>query len=587
MAARPRGAAAAALALLAALLLAATAPARGAAAAAGGGGSNCLSVLSEFYKFNAKEAAPFTGENMVYFLHIPRTAGRTFHSCLLRLGTPGRRRCPKAYDHLRIDFDVPSCFMLSSHDDFSVVERLPANTAVVSQLRDPIDRFLSAYEFAIEVAARQLRRARGYTKPRNRVVTDDVWPWSYLIPYFVNDIKPRMAKAKAEPLVAPGVWSEQRADDGRLYYWNKFQNTSKWSLSAEERKHLVPNLDPYNNRLFMPLAEFIKQPIATELLHNGEFMQVLGLTNYSHWDKAAELRGCLLADKAIADELLDFALRRIERFAHVGATDKLFESVESAAASLGMPLDGPAYGAGEASAANVERTRTLTWAEAMAAGEPQQHAGGGAAASAADDDAYGEGSSAGGAAGDAPDVHQLAGAARRLRADVSAKQLRWNDAIQSSADQAQLRELRGELNAARAELSDAQAQLVSARSEEARQRELMLRPPDKDKTLELSLGAEFHRCATRAQARNKGRKKSSLLNLRLNDYRQVYFSKEDRAAIPPALIEELKAMNALDVRLHRRALELLEKRRADSAAAGKLQKLPPAASSKAKGKANP
>jgi hypothetical protein len=31
----------------------------------------------------------------------------------------------------------------------------------------------------------------------------------------------------------------------------------------------------------------------------------------------------------------------------VGATDRLFESVESAAASLGMPLDGPAYGAGE------------------------------------------------------------------------------------------------------------------------------------------------------------------------------------------------------------------------------------------------
>jgi hypothetical protein len=57
---------------------------------------------------------------------------------------------------------------------------------------------------------------------------------------------------------------------------------------------------------------------------------------------------------------------------------------------------------------------------------------------------------------------------------------------------------------------------------------------------ELSLGAEFQRCATRAQNRNKARKKNSLLNLRLNDYRQVYFSREDRKAIPPALIEEIK-----------------------------------------------
>lgn len=31
-----------------------------------------------------------------------------------------------------------------------------------------------------------------------------------------------------------------------------------------------------------------------------------------------------------------------------------------------------------------------------------------------------------------------------------------------------------------------------------------------------------------------------MLNLRLNDYRQVYFDKEDRARIPAALIEEIR-----------------------------------------------
>lgn len=47
------------------------------------------------------------------------------------------------------------------------------------------------------------------------------------------------------------------------------------------------------------------------------------------------------------EELLDFGLKRIEKFVHVGTTEKLYPSVESAAASLQMPLGGTAYGAGE------------------------------------------------------------------------------------------------------------------------------------------------------------------------------------------------------------------------------------------------
>jgi hypothetical protein len=48
-----------------------------------------------------------------------------------------------------------------------------------------------------------------------------------------------------------------------------------------------------------------------------------------------------------AEELLHFALKRIERFEHVGTTEKLYPSVESAAAGLKMRLGGSAYGAGE------------------------------------------------------------------------------------------------------------------------------------------------------------------------------------------------------------------------------------------------
>jgi DNA-binding transcriptional regulator/RsmH inhibitor MraZ len=57
---------------------------------------------------------------------------------------------------------------------------------------------------------------------------------------------------------------------------------------------------------------------------------------------------------------------------------------------------------------------------------------------------------------------------------------------------------------------------------------------------EQALGAEFEKCSKRAQTRNSSRKKNSMLNLRLNDYRQVYFDREDRASLPAHVIEEIK-----------------------------------------------
>lgn len=54
-------------------------------------------------------------------------------------------------------------------------------------------------------------------------------------------------------LCRTGVWSEQRATDGTRYYYNEATNTSKWELDEEEMKHLVPNLNPYDNDLAMPL----------------------------------------------------------------------------------------------------------------------------------------------------------------------------------------------------------------------------------------------------------------------------------------------------------------------------------------------
>ncbi len=60
------------------------------------------------------------------------------------------------------------------------------------QLRDPVDRVLSAYEFAVEVAARVLNRPKDYKPDPTKVNTRDVWPWSQLVPFIEEDMVKRV-----------------------------------------------------------------------------------------------------------------------------------------------------------------------------------------------------------------------------------------------------------------------------------------------------------------------------------------------------------------------------------------------------------
>ncbi len=130
-------------------------PDRGAGDGDGGGGSKQCQTLSDSYfsSMHHREPAPYTGRNLAFFLHIPRTAGRTFHDCFLRMGTPPQRLCPNAWDPTlgHLNFSDPQCFLLSSHDDYSIISMLPEGTSVLTHTRDPVDRFISAYEFAIQV----------------------------------------------------------------------------------------------------------------------------------------------------------------------------------------------------------------------------------------------------------------------------------------------------------------------------------------------------------------------------------------------------------------------------------------------------
>ncbi|KAA6422197.1 MAG: tyrosine sulfotransferase-like [Trebouxia sp. A1-2] len=260
--------------------------------------NECQKALYTFGKqHHAESVQALNADHMLYFLHIPRTAGRTYGACFLKQAWAPSRRCAKSYDVLRLNSSVPDCGLLSSHDDYSVVQYLPREAAVATQLRDPVDRVLSAYEFAIEVAARALVKDAPDKDP-SKVDTQNVWPWSLLVPFIRQDLM-------------------RRAGDMHL---------------SEAADPAVSPLDPYQNSLVMPLAEFIEHPLAHELIHNGQTLQVLGLTNYSHWKEAGPVRRCLQGSQTTQKLLSSLALKQLHHFVHVGVMDMLDESIETIAA---------------------------------------------------------------------------------------------------------------------------------------------------------------------------------------------------------------------------------------------------------------
>ena len=90
---------------------------------------------ADMVKKHASSSSPASNpEDMLFFLHVPRTAGRTFFSCFLKLGLPPSRRCAKSYDLLRLNVSMSGCGLLSSHDDYSVAEFLPETSAIITQV---------------------------------------------------------------------------------------------------------------------------------------------------------------------------------------------------------------------------------------------------------------------------------------------------------------------------------------------------------------------------------------------------------------------------------------------------------------------
>ena len=200
------------------------------------GAPSCTNLVDRFQRDHGQHATFKNASSaFIFFLHVPRTAGKTYASCFLKSALRPTERCAPSYDFLRLNISQEGCRYIVSHDDYSLTEvcsslylvcsssgfpfftnqfiprpttphRPPSpqqmlpkdNTLVLTQLRDPVSRVLSAYEFGIEVAARRVHVDDDQYASANRNVsfvnTLNVWPWSYVVPFFRRDMRSRVCR---------------------------------------------------------------------------------------------------------------------------------------------------------------------------------------------------------------------------------------------------------------------------------------------------------------------------------------------------------------------------------------------------------
>ncbi|XP_031385400.1 protein-tyrosine sulfotransferase isoform X1 [Punica granatum] len=259
------------------------------------------------------KADAHTLRDLLFFLHVPRTGGRTYFHCFLKKLYSNSQECPRSYDKLRFDPSKAKCRLLVNHDDYSMMSKLPdERTSVVTILRNPVDRVFSTYEFSVEVAARFLvhpnltsatnmaRRLRAKTKG---VSTLDIWPWKYLVPWMREDLFARRdARRRNGPIEVEGN-------------------------------------DPYDmEEMVMPLHDYINDPIARDIIHNGATFQVAGLTNNSYFTDAHEVRHCIMQYKELGDYALAVAKKRLDNMLYVGLTEEHRESATMFANVVGAQV---------------------------------------------------------------------------------------------------------------------------------------------------------------------------------------------------------------------------------------------------------
>lgn len=252
-------------------------------------------------------------QDLLFFLHVPRTGGRTYFHCFLRKLYSNSQECPRSYDKLRVDSRKPNCRLLSTHDDYSIIYKLPKEkTSAVTILRNPVERVFSTFEFSVEVAARFLiypnltsvgRMARRPRPKKGGVSTLDIWPWKYLVPWMIEDLFARR---------------DAREHRGQTY------TMANNSYDMED--------------ILMPLHEFINEPIVRDIVHNGATFQIAGLTNNSYLTESHEVRHCVLKYPTLGKYVLEVAKKRLDDMLYVGLTENHKESASMFANVVGAQV---------------------------------------------------------------------------------------------------------------------------------------------------------------------------------------------------------------------------------------------------------
>lgn len=171
---------------------------------------DCKALLKEYYQFSSsgfnrqQTAATTPHSSLLYVLRTPATTAPELDQCLARLGVPGSKRCPggfsgfntKLEDDLLAAVNQPQkCGVMSSMEDLSILTQLPHDTEVAAHLKDPVQRFISAYELTVEVAAKKLQQLKAGKNPyvaKEAVHPADIWPWSQLSALMLKDMKKRV-----------------------------------------------------------------------------------------------------------------------------------------------------------------------------------------------------------------------------------------------------------------------------------------------------------------------------------------------------------------------------------------------------------
>uniref|UniRef100_A0A5B7B1F6 Uncharacterized protein n=1 Tax=Davidia involucrata TaxID=16924 RepID=A0A5B7B1F6_DAVIN len=250
---------------------------------------------------------------LLFFLHIPRTGGRTYFHCFLKKLYASSLECPRSYDKLRFDPSKLNCRLLVTHDDYSMMSKLPRErTSVVTIFRNPIDRVFSTYEFSVEVAARFLvhpnltsaTRMAGRLRSMNKgVSTLDIWPWKHLVPWMREDLFARRDAKKRRGA-------------------SSFKSNDSYDMED----------------IVMPLHEYINDPIAQDIVHNGATFQVAGLTNNSYQAESHEVRHCVLKYQTLGEYVLEVAKKRLDDMLYVGLTEDHRESATMFANVVGAQV---------------------------------------------------------------------------------------------------------------------------------------------------------------------------------------------------------------------------------------------------------